>query len=243
VTNELVFGTDNLQDDTSKLIKLCAAVTGGRLPDGKYDKKEIAHAVTTADRAIIDFFKKELGTKRRAVTFLVSAGLRRMYHDLNTYPTSLYQMEQIYGAIANTDEIHYILLDNKKLKLSLSNYETIEKYYVEVPREIWGMICSIGMDLKVYPKHLFVYLIRIGIVDYNAFVETFSSHIKIMLWMLKFSKESTGIFLLNLKRLYKDKLNLILDLYEECKNIKQPYSDEIVELMSMMEQVIKDNNL
>lgn len=238
----LDFGTDILRDDISKLIDICVAVNGGKLSDDKYTTKRAAFAATTGDRAIVEFFNDKLGTKRRATTFLVSSGLIKMYSDLANYPTSMFQMEQVLAAIAYTDDVDYILLDDNKLKLSLPSYDVIKGYHVEIPLEVWGMICSIGRGLRVHPVYIIMCLIRMGVFEYNDFVKSFSSQIKIRSWMLKYSKKSSDTFLHNIKRLYKQRLNLIIDLYDECES-KKPYSEEIKELIFEMEQIKKENNI
>jgi len=243
----LEFGTDILRDDISKLVYICRAVNGGKIPDdGGYKPVNLSHIATTDDEVIIEFFVKELGNKRKAITFVTSAGLRKLYSDILIYPTSIFQMRQVLGEIARIGEACYVIQDRTKLGVPVLEHQLLDAYYAEIPKELWGMICGISRALGLHPSHAFMYLIRTGVACYNEFISNtqFSSLVEIKLRprLLKCSVRSGEIFLHTFAIIYKRLLNTIIDLDDECKNNKF-YTEEDKELMEDIEKIRKENGL
>lgn len=245
--DDLVFGTDNLQDNISKLIPICIAVNGGKIPEeGGYKSIRLSNIATTDDEIIIEFFAKELGNKRKAITFVTSAGLRKLYSEVLEYPTSIFQMRQVLGEIARIGEACYVIQDRTKLGVPVLEYQLLDSYWAEIPKELWGMICGVSRTLGLHPSHAFMYLIRTGVSCYNEFISNtqFSSLVEIKLRprLLKSARRSEEIFLHTFDIMYKRLLNTIVDLDDECKNNKY-YTEDDEELVADIEKIRKENGM
>jgi hypothetical protein len=243
----LTFGTENLRDDISKLVHICTAINGGKIPEeGGYKSIRLSNIATTDDEVVIDFFTKELGNKRKSIAFVTSAGLRKLYSEVLKYPTSIFQMRQVLGEIARIDEVDYIIQDRIRLRIPTLKYELLDSCWAEIPKELWGMICGVSRTLGLHPVHAFMYLIRTGVAEYNDFVSStsFSSQVEIKLKprLLKSSVKSGEIFLHTFGRIYKRLLNTIIDLDDECKNNKY-YTEDDEELVADIEKIRKENSL
>jgi hypothetical protein len=172
--DDLVFGTDNLQDDAAKITKIYLRAKG--TSRDKDDFRATRVSCLDIDISILKFFKKHEGNKRLAATALLCAGLSRVQKKLSEFPVSIDAISEVFARIKCIREINWAF--DYTASLDPYSYVTtgsIKKaMYIEIPEELWGMIYGISEGLMYSFPNFVLYLLRLGILEYNNFIKRFS---------------------------------------------------------------------
>jgi len=165
----LEFGTDNLQDDAARLTKIYLSVKGGIFSNDDYRHTGMYCGVSDVD--IIDFFTKQLGNKRLAVTVLLCAGFSLIQNKLNDVPVSLYDISQVFARISLISNIDYMLMEETTLDIFVHKKTdtVVRRITVYIPEILWGMLYGVSLTLKIRFSSFLLYLLRTGIAEYNNF--------------------------------------------------------------------------
>jgi hypothetical protein len=230
--DDLVFGTDNLQDDAAKLTKIYLRVKGGMLSNEEYKHTNIFCSLSDAD--IIDFFAKHEGNKRLAITVLLCAGFSLIQNKLNEFPVSLYDIGQAFARISLIPSIDYALMDETALDIFVLNrYQTSTRTVgVYVPEELWGMIYGISLNFKIKFSSFILYLLRTGVVKYNEFTKRSSNKpFNIPYEYITTAEKWKGVFVSSITVKYSDLLGRIKFLYNAYSDILDDGHEDLKEEM------------
>ena len=174
-SSDIVFGTDSLRDDASKLTKIYLRVKGGTLTNDEYRHTNIYCSIPDVD--IIDFFTKHEGNKRMSATALLCAGFSCMQNKLNEFSVSLYDIGQVLSRVSLIEDIDYALIEETVLDIFVhKKYQVgIKRVGLYIPEELWGMLYGVSLTLKIRFSSFILYLLRTGIAEYNKFTSRFSN--------------------------------------------------------------------
>lgn len=234
MTNELVFGTDSLQNKASKLTDIYIRVKSKKISDVEYRHTSIY--CTISDAEIIDLFARIEGNKRVAVTTLVCAGLSRLYSKVIDYPVSLFDIGQVLSRIVLIDGVDWVLEDRVGLKISDFKYRKLNttRYGIYLPEELWSIVYGVSMDFRLTFNSILLYLIRTGISEYGDFVKRWSvSKVPndIPYEYLEYGKRSEKMLMQTLDVRYNDSLSRIKYLYNTYEDILNNGHEDLKEEM------------
>ena len=220
MTNDIVFGTDNLQDRAAKLTKIYLHVKSGGLSNEEYKHDSVSCQLL--DISLIDFFTRQEGNRRVATTALLCASISKIYSVIVDYPVSVFDIDQVFGRLMAIDEVDWVIEDTVKLKMSVSasRIVNITRTGIYIPVELWGMIYRISMDLGIWVTSFILYLLRTGVFEYNEFITRFSGgSVDIPYEYLKYAEQSEKRLLSALDIRYSDMINRIKYLYNTYEDI------------------------
>lgn len=232
MTNDIVFGTDVLQDRAAKLTKIYLRVKGGGLSNEEY--KHVSLCCQLLDVSIIDFFTVIEGNRRLSVVALLCAGLSKLYSCIDKFPISIFDIEQIFGRLMAIDEVDWVIEDTVTLKMSSSSSRVVNvtKTGVYMPEELWGMVHRLSIDLGIRFTSFLLYLLRTGVAEYGAFVERFANKsTKINYEYLNYAKQSEKRFMSAVELRYSDLINRIKYLYNNYEAVLNNGHEELKEEM------------
>ena len=232
MTNDIVFGTDILQDDAAKLTKIYIRVKSGGFSNEEYNHTNISCQLL--DISLIDFFTRQEGNRRVATTALLCASISKIYSVISDYSVSVFDIEQVFGRLMAIDEVDWVIEDTVKLKMSVSasRIVNITSTGIYIPVELWGMIYRISMDLGIWATSFILYLLRTGVVEYNEFIKRFSSgSVDIPCEYLKYAEQSEKRLLSALDIRYSDMINRIKYLYNTYDKILDDGHEDLKEVM------------
>lgn len=238
--DDLIFGTDVLNDDIAGLTRIYLHVKGGIDDDDKY--KLIRLRCSCSDKAKIEFFAKSEGKKRLAVATLLCAGCSVLFCKLKEYPIYIFSISHVLSRLSDIDGVDYVFGDESAIKMNYLSYGygMPMSYVIEIPDELYGFIHGLCRDFGFSFQEFLLCLIRTGVTEYNNFVKrdnnssgivipeewiTFCSHTKKVLLN---NVDIRIIALVHLLKLLYDKYNDILekdhkDLKEEMKRVIDLY--------------------
>lgn len=232
MTDDLIFGTDVLQDRIAKLTKTYLRVKGSGLSNEEY--KHVGLCCQLLDVSIIDFFTVLEGNRRLSVVALLCAGLSKLYPCIDKYPVSIFDMGQIFGRLMAIDEVDWVIEDIVTLKMSSSSSRivNITKTGIYMPKDMWGMIHRLSIDLGIQFTSFLLYLLRTGVAEYSVFIERFSDKsTKINYEYLKYAEQSEKIFMSAVELRYGDMINRIKYLYNTYEDILNTGHQDLKEEM------------
>jgi len=220
VVNDIVFGTDSLRDDAAKLTKIYLRVKGGTLTNDEYRHTGIYCSISDAD--IIDFFTRYEGNKRLAVVALLCAGFSLIQNKLNEFSVPLYDIGQVFARVSLIEDIDYALMEETVLDIFVhKRYQTgIKRITIYIPEELWGMLYSISLTLKIRFSSFILYLLRTGIAEYNNFTSRFSNKsLDIPYEYMQTAEKWKKVFTESVPVKYNDLLSRIRYLYNTYDDI------------------------
>ena len=234
--DDLVFGTDNLQDDAAKLTKIYLRVKGGTLSSDEYKHTSIFCSITDTD--IIDFFTKQLGNKRLATTVLLCAGFSFIQDKLKKSPVSLYDISQVFARISLIPSIDYALMDETALDIFVLNrHQTgTKRVGVYVPEELWGILYGVSLSLKIKFSSFILYLLRTGVAEYNKFTNRDSNRpLSIPYEYITTAEKWKKVFISSVNVKYVDVISRIRYLYNTYNDI---FDDGHTDLKEEIKRII-----
>ena len=161
MTNDIVFGTDNLQDRAANLPTIYLRVKGGTLGNDEYRHTTLYCSIADAD--VIDLFTKHEGNKRLATTALLCAGFSLIQDKLNSFPLPLYDISQVFSRISLIEDIDYALMEETTLDIFVHNkYQTyVKRINLYIPQELWSKIYGVSISLKIrFSSFIFILSLR-----------------------------------------------------------------------------------
>ena len=230
--DDLVFGTDNLQDDAAKLTKIYLRVKSGKLSNDEYNHTNVLCCIS--DTHVIDFFTKQLSNKRLATTVLLCAGFSLIHSKLTEFPVSLYDISQVFARISLIPSIDYALMDETALDIHVLNkYQTSTKTVgLYIPKELWGMLYGISLSLKIKFSSFILYLLRTGVAEYNKFTNRDSdSPLLIPYEYVTTAEKWKKVFISSADIKYIDVISRIRYLYDTYSDILDDGHNDLKEEM------------